>query len=229
METHKNFISSLQKKKNYDSTEINITSVKKTDTFSLKVIAIGSSTGGPQAVAKILNDLSDFKIEQPILITQHMPAMFTGMFADHLKKISGRDVLEAKMDMEVRNSSIYIAPGGKHMTLERRASDKKVIIKLLDTPPENFCKPSIEPMIRGIIDCYGGDVLEIILTGMGNDGHKTAKDIIDAGGQVIVQDKETSVIWGMPGVIAREGHCTAILPLDKIALYIKKMIEEDKK
>ncbi len=196
------------------------------ETFFFDAIAIGSSTGGPEALSTIFEGLQDFEIRQPIFITQHMPPSFSSNFAKHLSKISGKECVEAEDNMLVENSGIYVAPGGYHMTVKTLSNSKKTIIKLLDSEPENFCKPSIEPMVRSMIKAFKGKILEVILTGMGNDGHKSAFDLVASGGKIVVQDKASSVVWGMPGIIANAGLSSEILPLKEIASYIKNLVRK---
>lgn len=183
------------------------------------VLAIGSSTGGPQALfslfAKVKNSIS-----QPIFITQHMPMTFTKILAEHIEKVSGVKTAEAEDGEIIQRNRIYVAPGGVHMTINKKGVEK--VIKLVDSPPENFCKPAVDPMLRSIAEVYGSKVLVTILTGMGSDGQKGGKVIVDAGGSVIAQDEETSVVWGMPGAAAHANICSAILPLEKISDYIIK-------
>ncbi len=180
------------------------------------VIAVGSSTGGPQALLKFFADLGASKgVEQPIFITQHMPPTFTTILADHISKNSGLKCTEAQDGMAIEPRGIYLAQGGKHMVI-KTINDKKVI-KLDDGEPENFCKPAVDPMMRSIIEEYGDKVLGVIFTGMGADGRKSCEQLVEVGGNVIAQDEETSVVWGMPGAVAVAGICNSVLPLDKMA------------
>lgn len=184
-----------------------------------EVLAIGSSTGGPQALfslfAKVKNSIS-----QPIFITQHMPMTFTKILAEHIERVSGVKTAEAEDGEIVTKNRIYVAPGGLHMIINQEGMNR--VIKLVDSPPENFCKPAVDPMLRSIADAYGNKVLVTILTGMGSDGQKGGQVIVDAGGVVIAQDEETSVVWGMPGAAAHANICSAILPLEKISDYMVK-------
>ncbi|MDX1737757.1 MAG: chemotaxis protein CheB, partial [Alphaproteobacteria bacterium] len=181
-------------------------------------IAIGSSTGGPQALFKVLGNLGD-GVKQPILITQHMPPTFTTILAEHISKASGRPTKEAAEGDIVENGHIYIAPGDYHMILTKSGANK--MIHLDHGPQENFCRPAVDPMLRSIIETYGSNILTVILTGMGSDGKKGCEKIIEAGGQVIAQDEESSVVWGMPGAVATAGLCSAVLPIDEIGGKIR--------
>ncbi len=181
-----------------------------------EVIAIGSSTGGPQALLKFFADLgASVGVKQPIFITQHMPPTFTTILADHISKNSGLKCVEVDDGMVVEPGGIYLARGGQHMVV--KTIDNKKVIKLDDGEPENFCKPAVDPMMRSIIEEYGDKVLGVIFTGMGADGKKSCEQLVEVGGSVIAQDEETSVVWGMPGAVAVAGICNNVLPLDKMA------------
>ena len=184
------------------------------------VIAIGSSTGGPQALFNVLGSLPK-SVQQPILITQHMPPTFTTILAQHLAKASGRPAAEAVDGEAIQPGRIYIAPGDFHMKVEGKGGSR--VLRLLKDPPENFCRPAVDPMLRSISESYGAAVLCVILTGMGSDGAKGGEAIVAGGGTVIVQDEATSVVWGMPGAAAAAGICSAILPVSHIAAHIGKL------
>lgn len=178
------------------------------------VVAIGSSTGGPQALFKVFETL-DASFKLPIFITQHMPSTFTSILAGHLAKVSGRPCKEGSQGERVKPGHIYVAPGGKHMVVS--GTPQAAIIELNEGPEENFCRPAVDPMYRSLVEVYGGQVLGVILTGMGADGCKGAKAIREAGGQVYVQDEATSTVWGMPGAASKAGQADQVLPLEQIA------------
>jgi len=178
-----------------------------------RVLAVASSTGGPQALFQLFGSIGT-KLSIPVFITQHMPATFTSILAEHITKASGRPAKEGEHGEVVKPSHIYIAPGGKHMLVEKVG--ETVRIRIDDGPPENFCKPAADPMFRSIAKVYGTSVLSVVLTGMGHDGREGARAITDAGGVLIGQDKTTSVVWGMPGAVAEAGLCSAVLPLGLI-------------
>jgi two-component system, chemotaxis family, protein-glutamate methylesterase/glutaminase len=184
-----------------------------------EVIAIGSSTGGPQALFRIL---ATFKghVKQPVFITQHMPATFTTILAEHVGNASGYPSSEAVDGEPVRAGHIYIAPGDFHMTIA--AGQGQNLVRLNKNPPENFCRPSVDPMLRSLSVLYGERVFCAILTGMGHDGLAGSEAVVAAGGTVIAQDQSTSVVWGMPGAVATAGLCSAVLPLDEIGPFIGK-------
>jgi len=185
-----------------------------------EIIAIGSSTGGPQALFAVLSALKP-GLPQPIVITQHMPATFTTILAEHIERASGIPTHEAAEGMVLQGGHIYVAPGEFHMTIEAQGAQK--VVKLLKTPPENYCRPSVDPMLRSLIKLYARRVFTVILTGMGQDGLRGCEAVIAAGGSVIGQDEATSVVWGMPGAVATAGVCSAVLPLAEIAPYIRKV------
>lgn len=184
------------------------------------VIAIGSSTGGPQALVALMRDLPR-GIKTPILITQHLPATFTAIFAQNIAKAAGRPCAEGQDGEEIRPGRIYVAPGGFHMLVEKKGSAN--VIRITSDLPENFCRPAVDPMFRAVARVYGRNVLAVILTGMGRDGAAGGKAIVDAGGTVIAQDEATSIVWGMPGAAAEAGICSKILPLPEIAPAIAKL------
>lgn len=187
--------------------------------FRPRAVAIGSSTGGPQALFKVLGDLG--ATELPIFITQHMPATFTRILAEHIARSTARPCAEAQEGEAVAPGRIYVAPGGKHMTVEAKGAGMR--LRLDDGPPENFCKPAVDPMLRSLIAAYGGKLLCAILTGMGSDGAKGAEQVADAGGVVLAQDEATSVVWGMPGATAQRGAAMQVLPLDELGGAMRRI------
>lgn len=184
------------------------------------VLAIGSSTGGPQALMKVVGGLSS-NFDLPILITQHMPVKFTAILAVHLGKSTGRVSAEGVDGEKIKPNRIYVAPGDFHMLVERSGADN--IIRIVSTPPANYCRPAVDPMFSSIAGVYGAKVISVILTGMGRDGMVGGGVIADAGGTVVAQDEATSVVWGMPGAVAHAGVCAAVLPLDQIGGYVQKL------
>lgn len=196
--------------------------VRRKETFPRpEIIAIGSSTGGPQALAEVLKNLSP-SLTQPILITQHMPATFTALLAQHMTRYSGRIASEAQDGERIEAGRIYIAPGGKHLVIEQAAAGG-YLVRLDDGPPENSCKPAVDPMLRSLARIFGDRLLTIILTGMGCDGLKGCEAVVHAGGRVLAQDRETSVVWGMPGAVAQAGLCREVLPLHQIGAAIARI------
>lgn len=187
-----------------------------------KVLLIGSSTGGPQALMALVTELGSVIDRVPVLITQHMPPTFTTILAEHLARSSRRPAAEAVDGEPVKPGRIYLAPGGKHMRVVR--SGAEAAIALDDGPAVNFCKPAVDPLFTSAIDIWHGNILSVILTGMGSDGMRGGKDIVAAGGSVIAQDEASSVVWGMPGAAANAGICAAILPLNQIGAKVNRLV-----
>lgn len=181
------------------------------------IVAIGSSTGGPNALFKVLSHCTGFDV--PIVITQHMPPTFTKILAEHIQNQTGVPCAEAEEGMTLEPGKAYVARGGLHMVLRE---DKT--IKLSDGPMENFCRPAVDPMLRSLIPIYREKILTVILTGMGHDGMHGAEDIVKAGGRIIAQDEASSVVWGMPGAVALAGLCSSVLPLNDIGPAIRKAV-----
>jgi two-component system chemotaxis response regulator CheB len=180
----------------------------------IDILAIGSSTGGPDALTAVLTALPG-DLPVPVVITQHMPPVFTKMFAERLNRVTAVTVVEATDDMPVEPGTVYIAPGDRHLTLHRRGT--AVLTKLNGGPPENSCRPAVDVMFRSVSALYGAAVYAAVLTGMGADGRAGAKVLRDAGAEVLAQDEATSVVWGMPGAVVGAGQADAVLPLDRIA------------
>lgn len=189
--------------------------------FRPECVAIGSSTGGPQALFKVFQMLGQVP-NLPVFVTQHMPATFTTILAEHLGQASGMPAAEAKDGEPVMPGRIYVAPGDFHMTVQVDGGRK--VVRLDKNPPENFCRPAVDPMLRSLAKAYAGKVLTLILTGMGQDGLKGGQELSAAGGVIVAQDEATSVVWGMPGAVANAGLCSAVLPLSDLAPHLRKTI-----
>lgn len=183
-----------------------------------ELLAIGSSTGGPNALFKLLNTLRG--IDVPVVITQHMPPTFTRILAEHIKQQTGLSAVEAEDGMPLVAGRIHVAPGGFHMLINRKGATP--IINIDDGPMENFCRPAVDPMLRSAVKIFGNKIMTVILTGMGQDGMLGCREVIAAGGRVIAQDEATSVVWGMPGAVALDGSCSAVLPLEEIGPWLRK-------
>ncbi|MHC2621959.1 two-component system chemotaxis response regulator CheB [Bradyrhizobium huanghuaihaiense] len=203
-----------------------VLSTRPFSTQAPKVLLIGSSTGGPQALMALVTELGPVIDRFPVLITQHMPPTFTTILAEHLARSSRRPAAEAVDGEPVKPGRIYLAPGGKHMRLARSGAD--TVIALDDGPAVNFCKPAVDPLFTSAIDIWHGAILSVILTGMGSDGMRGGKDIVAAGGSVIAQDEASSVVWGMPGAAANAGICAAILPLNQIGAKVNRLFAGDR-
>jgi two-component system chemotaxis response regulator CheB len=182
------------------------------------LLAIGSSTGGPNALFKVLDKLKGVDI--PVVITQHMPPTFTKILAEHIRQQTGLASVEAEDGMPLVAGRIHIAKGGHHMLIDRKGAMS--ILRVDDGPMENYCRPAVDPMLRSAIKIFGNKIMTVILTGMGTDGMLGCREIVKAGGRVIAQDEKSSVVWGMPGAVALDGTCSAVLPLDEIGPWLRK-------
>jgi len=180
----------------------------------ISAVIIGSSTGGPEALSKVISGLTE-QLPVPILVVQHMPPVFTKQLAARLDKLSPHTVVEAAGGEQLRPGTIYVAPGDYHLVVEAKATG--IYTALTKTPPVNFCRPSVDVMFQAAREAFGGELLSVVLTGMGSDGKNGAGSVIEAGGTVYVQDQETSVVWGMPGAVATAGSAHKILPITEVA------------
>jgi two-component system chemotaxis response regulator CheB len=195
--------------------------LRSPDKQRFEILAIGVSTGGPDALAKILPKLpADFAV--PIVIVQHMPAGFTEKLAQRLNTSVSLTVKEAQVGDKVRAGTIYIAPGDYHMVLDR--IDDEVLITLNQDPQVNSCRPAVDTLFKSVADVYGSAALAVVMTGMGRDGFAGAELLTKAGSTILVQDKASSIVWGMPGLIANAGLATEVIPLDKIVHTISGYI-----
>lgn len=185
-----------------------------------EILAIGSSTGGPQALQKVIAAIGG-RLTIPILIVQHMPPMFTTILADHLGKLSSAPVFEAKDGMPVRPGTIYVAPGDFHMRVAARAG--AMALKLDQGPQVHFCRPAVDPMFASVAEVYGGAALACVLTGMGSDGRLGAEAIVAKGGAVVAQDEATSVVWGMPGAVVQANLAAAVKPIEDMGQSLLAM------
>jgi two-component system, chemotaxis family, protein-glutamate methylesterase/glutaminase len=186
-----------------------------------KLLAVGSSTGGPQALFTLMEGLGK-TLNVPVVLTQHMPATFTAILAEHITKLGGMPCAEAKDGETLLAGRIYLAPGDRHLLVN--AARGGLQSRLSTEPPENFCRPSVDPMLRTAADACGGRVLVAMLTGMGQDGLIGTRRVVEGGGAAIAQDEATSVVWGMPGAVAQAGLCSAVLPLPRIAAKLLEML-----
>ena len=185
------------------------------------ILAIGSSTGGPQALFAFLGSIStSFKL--PIIVTQHMPATFTTFLAEHITRTTGWPCSEGQDGEVVEPGHIIVAPGDYHMVIKK--TDGRRFVRLNQQPPENFCRPAVDVMLSSLVPAYGPRVLTVIHTGMGYDGLKGGQKVVAAGGTVLAQDEATSVVWGMPGAVATAGLCSAVLPLGELGAHVMKFV-----
>lgn len=187
-----------------------------------KVLAIGASTGGPPALLRLFESLRGV-VKQPIFITQHMPPVFTSLFAEQLQRAGERPCAEGKDGESIQPGHCYVAPGGYHMVVEASAAGP--VIRLNQDDRENFCRPAVDPMFRSLSRVYGSGVLGLIMTGMGADGAKGCQALASGGGRFVVQDEASSVVWGMPGAAAATGLAEKVLPLAEIGPWLRQILE----
>jgi two-component system chemotaxis response regulator CheB len=190
--------------------------------YKPEVVAIGVSTGGPNALAQIFPEFpADFPC--PILVVQHMPPLFTRMLAERLCKQSNLQVAEAAEGMNVEPGHALIAPGDYHMQVTRR--ERRLVVRLDQGPPQNSCRPAVDVLFSSLAKVCGGRVLSVVLTGMGQDGLRGAQELKTKGALVFAQDQATSVVWGMPGSVATAGLADKVLPLDRVVPEILRRVK----
>lgn len=191
------------------------------DIDSTGIVAIGASTGGPNALAAVLGSLPcDFPA--PIVVVQHMPPVFTRLMADRLNAVCSLHVREAIQGAVVEPGDVWIAPGNFHMTVKKHKGDR--VLHLEQSEPEHSCRPAIDPLFRSVAATYGSRCLGVVLTGMGRDGESGSGAIRQAGGCILAQDQSSCVVWGMPRAVQQAGHADQILPLSQIAAGITEVI-----
>lgn len=205
--------------RSYDSDTVELTArIAARAPKRVDILAIASSTGGPNALAELLPALpADLPV--PVVIVQHMPAEFTKSLAERLNSICSITVREAAAGDRLKPGLALIAPGDRHMMVELTL-DKQALITLNQGPTENSCRPAADVLFRSVAKIYGEHTLAVVLTGMGKDGLAGARVIHDAGGRLLAQDEASSVVWGMPGEIAQAKLADAIVPLNEMASEI---------
>lgn len=191
-------------------------------TGPVEIVAIGSSTGGPNALHLVVSELQR-ELPVPVVVTQHMPALFISLLAERLDKLGKLRVREAVHGAKLEPGHAWIAPGDKHLRIASEGAVKR--LELSDEPPENSCRPAVDVMLRSVVDVYGSGTLAVILTGMGRDGFAACELVKRRGGAVLAQDEATSVVWGMPGAVARGGLADRVLPVEKIAAEINRRVQ----
>jgi len=185
-----------------------------------KIIALGASTGGTEAIKEVLMMMP---ADAPgIVITQHIPGAFSGPFAKRMNSVSEMTVCEARNGQQILNGHVYIAPGDQHLMVVRDGA--RYICQLNDGPPVNRHRPAVDVLFRSVAQNVGPNALGVILTGMGDDGARGLKEMHDAGAHTLVQDEKTSVVWGMPGEAVKHGGVDEILPLDKVAARLTQLV-----
>jgi two-component system, chemotaxis family, protein-glutamate methylesterase/glutaminase len=187
----------------------------------IDILAIGTSTGGPNALAEMVPGLpGNFPV--PVVVVQHMPPVFTRLLAERLNARSPLSVHEAVAGARLEPGHVWVAPGNYHMTVVRKG--REVVLDLNQDPPENSCRPAVDVLFRSVAHTYASHSLAVVMTGMGSDGTRGARSIHDAGGQILVQDEATSVVWGMPGSVAGLGLADQIRPLKQIAPEVVRRV-----
>jgi two-component system chemotaxis response regulator CheB len=190
-------------------------------THKICVLAIAVSTGGPQALAELMPQLPA-ALPIPVLIVQHMPAMFTRLLAERLQTICPLEVAEAQEGMELQAGRVILAQGDYHLTVRRRGHS--VVAALNQQAPVSYCRPSADVMFHSLAEQYGGEVLSLVLTGMGSDGLDGTKALKSRGAYCLAQDEQSSTVWGMPGAVVRAGLADQVLPLSEIAPVIVRLV-----
>ena len=185
-----------------------------------RLLAIGSSTGGPNALFTLMRELQHIPI--PVVLTQHMPPAFTPILADHITRLGGMPCTEAQDNAMLAPAHVYLAPGNRHLLVHAVAGGLQA--RLSSEPAENYCRPSVNPMMRSAATACPGQVLAVMLTGMGQDGLEGTRCIVEGGGMALAQDEASSVVWGMPGAVARAGLCHAVLPLADLGAKIRDLV-----
>jgi two-component system chemotaxis response regulator CheB len=185
-----------------------------------EVLVIGSSTGGPQALSTLVGALPA-SLGLPVLIAQHMPPQFTAILAEHLARIGRRPCAEGRDGEAIEPSRIYVAPGNHHMIVTADGPYRRIGIN--QDAPENFCRPAVDALFRSAAQAYGAGTLAIVLTGIGADGTRGSRSVAEVAGTVMAQDEASSVVWGMPGSVARAGLCSAILPLEALSARVAQL------
>ena len=196
-------------------------------TSKCEAVVIGCSTGGPDALGQVVPYLDpDFPV--PILIVQHMPEGFTGSLAKRLNEASELNVVEATDGLVLKKGMAVVARGGRHLRLERRGVNQ-VVVQLTEDPHEHNCRPAVDYTLRSAVEVFGGHVLTVILTGMGRDGTEGCRLVREQGGEVVVQDAEGCVVFGMPKSVINAGQADSIVPLPQIAATINSIVGKTKR
>jgi two-component system, chemotaxis family, protein-glutamate methylesterase/glutaminase len=191
----------------------------------IEIVAIGTSTGGPNALAEVLPRIpEDFPV--PIVVVQHMPPIFTRLLAERLSTRSAIPIEEGSAGTALSPAHAWIAPGNYHMKVIRAGASSR--LNLNQDPPENSCRPAVDVLFRSVASAYGANVLGVVMTGMGSDGVLGAQNIRDAGGDVIIQDEASSVVWGMPGLVHASGLDDAAYAVDQLAAEITRRVRQSR-
>jgi len=192
-------------------------------TAAIEIVSIGTSTGGPNALAELFKDFPG-DLPVPVVIVQHMPPVFTALLAERLTAHSNLKFSEGREGEPLRAGQGYLAPGGKHMEVVQQGGIRR--IHLQEGPPENSCRPAVDVLFRSVVGVYGGGTLGVVLTGMGQDGMRGCELIRECRGQVLAQDEASSVVWGMPGAVVGAGLADKVLPLNQVANEIVRRVKQ---
>lgn len=187
----------------------------------VQLVAVGASTGGPRALHELLEALP-VDLPVPVLVVQHMPPVFTRLLAERLDAGCGLDVAEAQGGEQLGPGQVWIAQGSRHLVT--RATEGGLALALDDGPPEHACRPAVDVLFRSLAATVGAGTLGVVLTGMGTDGARGAAALVAAGATVLAQDEATSVVWGMPGAVARAGLADAVVPLPDLAAEVLRRV-----
>ena len=187
-----------------------------------RLVVMGSSTGGPEALSRVLSALTG-PPSVPVLVVQHMPPVFTRQLAARLDRLGPATVSEAAGGELLEAGHVYVAPGDRHLQVRRSGTRLETV--LTDDPPENYCRPAVDVLFRSAVRAVGGDLVAVVLTGMGSDGRTGCSDVVEAGGTVIVQDEPTSVVWGMPGSVAGAGLAHQVVPITQVAPAVERALQ----
>ena len=187
----------------------------------VRVVVIGASMGGPEALSRVLRDIAGLSV--PVVLVQHMPALFTRQFAERLDHLCASTVLESAGGEELEPEHVYVAPGDRH--LELRATAQGAMTVLHQGPMVNFARPSVDVLFHSAARAFPGGLLAVVLTGMGTDGRGGSEAVVASGGTVLAQDEASSVAWGMPGAVVKAGLAHLVLPLDEIGVAIVAAVQ----
>ncbi|GCD19881.1 chemotaxis-specific protein-glutamate methyltransferase CheB [Cellulomonas algicola] len=187
----------------------------------VQLVVVAASTGGPDALTRVLRGLT-VPPPVPVLVVQHMPPVFTRQLAARLDRVGPATVVEAGDDEPLEPGHVYIAPGDRHLGVDTRTGMLRTALD--DSPPINFCRPAADVLFRSAVRSVRGELLGVVLTGMGVDGRQGCVDVVGAGGTVLVQDQPSSVVWGMPGAVATAGLAHRVLPVDQIPAAVEDVL-----
>lgn len=194
---------------------------RSTGSAAPQILAVAASTGGPDALQTFLGGLPE-DLAVPVVAVQHMPAGFTAQLARRLTARCALTVVEARDGDHVRPGHVLLAPGGRHLRVRRQGP--RVVVQLDDGTPENFCRPSVDVLFRSVAATYGSTALGVVLTGMGADGTRGSAELVAFGSEVLVQDEDSSTVWGMPGSVSNAGLASEVLPLAELSAAVLRRL-----